>query len=90
MYGRQVFRYNWETNTSWFDTSRHDATFVIIDPADGGLSTSAESYFGKPVKIGYIAQWAILIYQKNLLEQVGVAGTGPQWLGLARGLKYDR
>ena len=80
MYGSQVFRYDWETNTLWFDASRHDATFVITDLAGSGLSPSAESYFGKPVKIEHVAQWTILIYQKNLLEQVAIAGTGPQWL----------
>jgi hypothetical protein len=75
MNGRQVLRYDWETDTSWFDASRHDATFVIIGLHGYGLSPSAESYFGKPVKIEYVAQWAILIYQKNLLRQVTVAGT---------------
>ena len=80
MYGSQVFQYDWETNTLWFDASRHDATFVITDLAGGGLSPSAESYFGKPVTIGHVAQWTILIYQKNLLEQVATAATGPQWL----------
>ncbi len=70
MYGSQVFRYDWETNTLWFDASRHDATFVITDLAGNGLSPSAESYFGKPVKIERVAHWAILIYHKNLLEQV--------------------
>jgi len=80
MYGSQVFRYDWETNTLWFDASRHDATFVITDLAGSGLSPSAESYFGRPVKIEHVAHWAILIYQKNLLKQVAIAGTGPQWL----------
>jgi hypothetical protein len=79
MYGSQVFRYDWQTNTSWFDPSRHDATFVITDLAGGGLSPSAESYFGKPVTIERMAQWAILIYHKNLLQQVATAATGPQW-----------
>ena len=74
---RQVFPYAWETNALWFDASRHDATFVIIDLAGNGLSPSAEQYFGKPAKIGQVAHWEILIYQKNLLEQVAVAGTGP-------------
>jgi hypothetical protein len=74
-YGRQVSRYDWETNTSWFDASRHDATFVITDLAGNGLSPSAERYFGKPVKIDHVAHWEILIYQKNLLEQVATAGT---------------
>ncbi len=75
--GRQVIPYLWETNTSWFDASRYDATFVIIDLAGNGLSPSAEQAFGKPVRIGHVAHWEILIYQKNLLEQLAVAGTGP-------------
>jgi hypothetical protein len=76
MHGRRVILYDWETNTSWFDPSRHDATFVIIDLHGSGLSPSAERYFGKPVKIGHVAHWAILIYPKNLLERVAMAGTG--------------
>jgi hypothetical protein len=80
MDGSQVFRYDWETNTLWFDASRHDATFVITDLVGNDLTPSAESYFGKPVKIEHVAHWAILIYQKNLLEQVAIAASGPQWL----------
>jgi hypothetical protein len=71
MNGRQVIPYDWETNTLWFDASRHDATFVITDlTGNNGLSPSAEQYFGKPEKIDHVAHWVILIYQKNLLKQV--------------------
>ena len=73
--GPQVNPYAWETNTLWFDASRHDATFVIIDLAGDGLSPSAEQYFGKPAKIDHVAHWAILIYQKNLLEQIAQSGS---------------
>jgi hypothetical protein len=75
--GGQVRPYAWETNTLWFDASRHDATFVIIDLAGNGLSPSAERYFGQPAKIDRVAHWAILIYQKNLLDQVAPLRTGP-------------
>ena len=37
------------------------------------------------MKIEHVAQWTILIYEKNLLEQVAIAGTGPQWLGSRAG-----
>ena len=77
MNGPQAIRYDWETNTSWFDASRRDATFVITDLAGNGLSPSAEQSFGKPEKIDHVARWAILIYQKNLLDQVATAGPGP-------------
>jgi len=72
--GRQVVPYDWETSTLWFDASRHDATFVIVDLTGSVRSPSAEQFFGKPDKIGHVAHWAILIYQKNLLEQVAMAG----------------
>ena len=75
--GRQVTPYLWETNTLWYDASRHDATFVIIDLAGTGLSPSAGQGFGKPVRIDHVAHWEILIYQKNLLKQFAMAGTGP-------------
>jgi len=29
------------------------------------------------VRIGHLARWEILIYQKNLLKQLATAGTGP-------------
>jgi hypothetical protein len=75
--GRQLIRYDWETDTLWFDASRHYATFVITDLAGNGLSPSAESYFGKPVKVEHVAHWAILIYQKNLLKQLAVPAPNP-------------
>ena len=77
MDGRQVIPYLWETNTLWFDASRYYANFVIIDLASNGLSPFAEQAFGKPVRVGHLARWEILIYQKNLLKQLAMAGTGP-------------
>jgi hypothetical protein len=77
MDGRQVIPYLWETNTLWFDASRYDANFVIIDLSGKGLSPFAERAFGKPVRIGRLAQWEILIYHKNLLKQLAMPGTGP-------------
>ncbi len=77
MDGRQVIPYLWETNTLWFDASRYDANFVIIDLASNDLSPFAEQAFGKPVRIDHLAHWEILIYQKNLLKQLAMAGTGP-------------
>ena len=65
--GSQVFPYFWESSTLWYDPSRNDPTFVIVDLAGRGLSPSAEQAFGKPVRIGHVAHWQILIYHKNLL-----------------------
>jgi hypothetical protein len=65
--GGQVFPYFWESSTLWYDPSRNDPTFVIVDLAGRGLSPSAEQAFGKPARIGHVAHWQILIYHKNLL-----------------------
>jgi hypothetical protein len=73
--GGQVRPYAWESDTLWFDPSRHDATFVIIDLGGNGLSPSAEQYFGPPAKIDRVAHWAILIYQKNLLVPIAKSGS---------------
>ena len=77
MDGRQVIPYLWETNTLWYDASRYDANFVIIDLSHNGLSPLAEQAFGKPARIGRLARWEILIYHKNLLKQLATTGTGP-------------
>ena len=74
--GSRVIRYDWETDAQWFDPSRHDATFLITDLAGIGLSPLAEHYFGKPDQIVRVSHWAILIYRRNLLTQVAVAGAG--------------
>ena len=76
MQGTRVIPYDWETDTLWYDPSRHDATFLITDLAGDGLSPQAEQYFGKPYKIEHVAHWAILIYHKNLLSQIAMAGPG--------------
>jgi hypothetical protein len=65
--GSQVFPYFWESNTLWYDPSRNDPTFLIVDLSGIGLSPSAGQAFGKPARIAHVAHYEILIYQKNLL-----------------------
>ena len=67
VYGHRVFPYFWESSTLWYDPSRNDPTFLIVDLAAPGLSPSAGHIFGKPARIGHVARWEILIYRKNLL-----------------------
>jgi hypothetical protein len=66
VYGSQVFPYFWESSTLWYNPSRNDPTFQIVDLAAPGLSPSAGQIFGKPARIGHVARWEILIYRKNL------------------------
>src|SRR5689334_23082191 len=77
VYGSQVFPYSWESSTLWYDPSRNDPTFLIVDLAAPGLSPSAGQIFGKPARLGHAARWAILIYRKNMLGQAApVRGPG--------------
>jgi hypothetical protein len=68
--------YHWETNTGWYDPSRHDATFAIAGPphawpTENLTVTDLERHFGRPAAIRPVAGREILIYRANLLRRVG-------------------
>ena len=71
-----IVPFPWETNTEWFDPSRHDANFVVVGLGSFGPSGTTgnaqevERVFGKPAAIGRVGDWSILIYHKNLLKQL--------------------
>jgi hypothetical protein len=69
--GHQSAIFNWETDKAWFDPSRYDATFVVLQTGDQGMTVAeVRSAFGKPASIGHLPGWEIMIYHKNLLKQV--------------------
>jgi hypothetical protein len=73
----KIIPYDWETDTSWYDPSRHNATFVIFGTNDNVLRQAAERDFGKPVTIiHFAARWTIWIYHKNLLKYVAAPPPG--------------
>jgi hypothetical protein len=65
----------WEMKTDWYDASRHDATFVIANghqiAAATLKATEVERYFGRPAATYQVAGREILVYRRNLLEQLG-------------------
>lgn len=66
----------WETDSSWYSPSRHDARFVIADQSTGHghfRAAAFERYLGRPVAIHRVAGVLILIYQRNLLKQIKCA-----------------
>ena len=73
----KIIPYDWETDTYWYDPSRHDATFVLFGTNDGALRQAAERDFGKPVTIIRAASWTIWIYHKNLLKYVAAPPPPP-------------
>jgi hypothetical protein len=71
--GSKFVPYYWETKPSWYDPSLHDATFVIGYPngAGGNITAAiAERSFGRPAAIYQVAGRVILVYKKNLLNEV--------------------
>jgi hypothetical protein len=78
VHGREATPYNWETSTLWFDPSRNDASFVVVQPGDPTL-TAAQVIraFGKPASVDHVAYWEILVYRGNLLKRITWAPLPP-------------
>ena len=66
----EAWRYNWESNTAWYNASTYDANFVAVQAKYPMTDTAVERAFGKPVAIARIPGWDILVYNHNLLTQV--------------------
>jgi hypothetical protein len=66
----RVTLYPWETNTGWFDPSRNYANFVVVGTDKNDLSPAAERIFGKPLRTYRVATWEVLVYGKNVLDEV--------------------
>ena len=76
----EIIPYGWETNTSWYDPSRHDATFVIgyAGNAGGNITPAiAERNFGRPAAVYQVAGRVILVYTRNLLAKLPRAQPRP-------------
>jgi len=68
---RHALIFNWETDLSWYDPSRNDASFVVVQRGDPRLTRAQVTRaFGTPVSVQSVASWTILIYRANLLTQV--------------------
>jgi hypothetical protein len=69
--GHDALIFNWETNVQWYDPSRHDATFVVVQQGDPALTAAQVTRaFGQPAAVHRAADWEVMIYHRNLLRQV--------------------
>ena len=75
--GNRLSPYAWETNTGWFDPAKHYANFVILDLPQLNLRPTVLGVFGKPVRTHIIANWEILVYNKNLLTYLAPPAMPP-------------
>jgi hypothetical protein len=68
--GGKPVPYAWETNTLWFDPSRHYANFIVAEDNDPGTVPVLEGIFGKPAYTHRLGGIEILVYSKNLLTEL--------------------
>jgi hypothetical protein len=64
--------YDWETNVTWYDPSRYDASFVVTPALQDRPHFTAALYqdFGRPAATYRVTGLLVLVYRKNLLKQV--------------------
>ena len=62
--------FEWETENSWFNPAENYANFVVCLRGYPLFSRTAERFFGRPASIRDAGNWVILIYDRNLIEQV--------------------
>ena len=76
----------WESDSSWYDPARHDATFLVTPgPASAcspgtpaGWEAAARATFGPPSGTYRVAGFTILVWPGNLLRELAtVAPHGP-------------
>ena len=70
--------YTWIAKDSWYDPAVSRATFVVAVPGPGNAYAFSEagvrSAFGKPAHEYRVAQYIIMVWDKNLLLQVSKPG----------------
>ncbi|GIJ46400.1 hypothetical protein Val02_32860 [Virgisporangium aliadipatigenens] len=67
--GDRIYAYRWESNEEWYDATKHDARFMIVDSVRPGYGTDAQAVaqWGEPLRRQTFGQYTVLVYDKNLL-----------------------
>jgi hypothetical protein len=76
--GDQLFQRPWQSEASWYDPARHDATFLVTPgPASvcspgtpAGWEAAARATFGPPSGTYRVAGFVILVWHQNLLRDL--------------------
>jgi hypothetical protein len=70
--GRPIAPYCWQSRADWYDGTRHDARFIVLDLHRGQYATpeTAVEQFGKPVQEQYFGHFVVLVYDANLLTKM--------------------
>jgi hypothetical protein len=68
--GREVTLRPWESSTLWYDPAMHSANFIITGSPRTGLDSRADRFFGAPASVYRLGEWDVLVYHKNLLDEL--------------------
>jgi hypothetical protein len=68
----------WETRPSWYSPASHSADFVVLAPAAAGLppypwASNVRAAFGQPARVYQLGNYTVLVWDKNLLADLGPA-----------------
>jgi hypothetical protein len=74
--GGLVARDPWEMQQSWYSPAVHDATFIVLAPSTPGRApfpwvADVRATFGQPARIYYVGIYTVLVWNKNLLTELG-------------------
>jgi hypothetical protein len=72
---------HWESNASWYDPRRHDATFVLLFSGQPGFAGQAglsafdpaaqiAATFGRPALTYHVGRYTVLVWHQNLLRRL--------------------
>jgi hypothetical protein len=70
IYHQQAVPYPWECSELWYEPSLHYANFLVQENNDPQTLAIVKRVFGKPVLTHRIGGITVLVYHKNLLNQV--------------------
>lgn len=70
-----ISAYHWESKSTWYDPQAHYADFLVVDLANPlaikyAPPDRAVKQFGPPVRTVGIGGWEIMIWNKNLLDEL--------------------
>jgi hypothetical protein len=74
--GGRLVASNYEAKASWYDPDRNTANFVVLAPGGGGYpgftsESAVLATFGKPARTYHDGSYTILVWNKNLLTELG-------------------
>ena len=74
--GGRLNRYGWESSAAWYDSRRNSANFVVLVPGTTEYPGFTDkravlATFGKPMRTYRVGRYQVLVWNRNLLADLG-------------------